>query len=513
PNGISRDGKFVAFTSTSRDLTVDKTSEFQDIFLADLSQRSIRRISRPFGGMPETKGNAFGAQITPDGRYILYESPRTNLLELPPPAGLNIYRYDTHTGTTILVSQDDRPDAYASPTMSSDGRFVLYENDQLMILRDVQEGVSSHPYAGKIFPHSPCVISADGSTIAFNTSGRISYLKTHNNSTFQIPASTTLHPAQAALLSPEGGKAVFADGSSNILYVANLATNGVASYALAGISRIGAIAMTPDATHIVMEARLDPAISGDYQIVLFDTVTESTTVLSTNKLGQPARGSSRAPSISADGLLVTFKSDASDLVDGDGNGTQEVFLRSQRSGRIELISHNGFQRAAADRSVRAALSADGSTAILLSAASDLNGSYFNGFNQLFAATLDTITDADTDRLPDEWERLHFGDLAQPSTGDPDHDGATNYEEYLAGTDPLDPNSILRLNLMNSADGNAELIWNGVEGIHYQVQIASSLQSNLWSDLGISLGGSQETVRVPISPPVGGSIFYRLLIVR
>jgi len=50
-------------------------------------------------------------------------------------------------------------------------------------------------------------------------------------------------------------------------------------------------------------------------------------------------------------------------------------------------------------------------------------------------------DADGDGLPDAWEVKHFGNTtSQNGSGDPDNDGATNAEEFQAGTDPMDPAS-------------------------------------------------------------------------
>lgn len=46
-------------------------------------------------------------------------------------------------------------------------------------------------------------------------------------------------------------------------------------------------------------------------------------------------------------------------------------------------------------------------------------------------------DIDGDGLPDSWEELHFGTLIYTQDDDPDHDFASNAEEFAAGTDPND----------------------------------------------------------------------------
>jgi hypothetical protein len=46
-------------------------------------------------------------------------------------------------------------------------------------------------------------------------------------------------------------------------------------------------------------------------------------------------------------------------------------------------------------------------------------------------------DSDDDGLPDPWELLHFDDLDETGTGDPDLDTYTNAAEFAAGTDPDD----------------------------------------------------------------------------
>lgn len=53
-------------------------------------------------------------------------------------------------------------------------------------------------------------------------------------------------------------------------------------------------------------------------------------------------------------------------------------------------------------------------------------------------------DTDLDGLPDSFELAYFGSLsATTASEDPDEDGLTNLEEYVAGTDPTDPSSFMR----------------------------------------------------------------------
>lgn len=57
---------------------------------------------------------------------------------------------------------------------------------------------------------------------------------------------------------------------------------------------------------------------------------------------------------------------------------------------------------------------------------------------LNAVTVERVapkTDTDSDGIPDGWERLYYGGLAQTATSDSDQDGRTTAQEYAAGSDP------------------------------------------------------------------------------
>lgn len=87
--------------------------------------------------------------------------------------------------------------------------------------------------------------------------------------------------------------------------------------------------------------------------------------------GAPADGPSLAPSISADGRYVAFESSASNLVPGDTNGAADVFRRDRTAGTMALVSLTSAGAQASGSSGQAAISADGRVVAFASTAGDL----------------------------------------------------------------------------------------------------------------------------------------------
>jgi hypothetical protein len=88
-------------------------------------------------------------------------------------------------------------------------------------------------------------------------------------------------------------------------------------------------------------------------------------------------------------------------------------------------------------------------------------------------------------IADDWQRAHFGYVGIDPNADPDHDGMNNYQEFWAGTDPLDSNSFFAIkSLVVTVGGFAQISWESVAGKTYTVQYSDDAKT--WSSLGSSI---------------------------
>jgi len=103
---------------------------------------------------------------------------------------------------------------------------------------------------------------------------------------------------------------------------------------------------------------------------------------------------------------------------------------------------------------------------------------------------DTISPGalDTSGLPTAWELTYFGHTGVDPNADPDHDGLSNYQEYLAGTSPVNAGDSLAITGQHFAPGgtSASLTWNSVTTRYYYIQKTPSLTSPVWTDSGLGL---------------------------
>jgi Tol biopolymer transport system component len=117
----------------------------------------------------------------------------------------------------------------------------------------------------------------------------------------------------------------------------------------------------------------------------------STTRVSTATGGGQADGRSFVPAISPDGRYVAFYSDASNLVSGDTNGARDVFVRDLQTGETTRVSVSGSGAEANGDSFAPALSSDGRYVAFASAATNLVEGDTNDANDVFVRDRQTNT--------------------------------------------------------------------------------------------------------------------------
>lgn len=184
---------------------------------------------------------------------------------------------------------------------------------------------------------------------------------------------------------------------------------------LAGTTQLLAIALGGGAGRL---QTLQPAISADGRFVAFVSGSDDLVIGDANNRSdlflcdrdpdgngdftdQPARlerltmghdgsesnGGASAPSISADGMRITFTSDSTNLVADDANGWPDIFLHDRASGITSRVSVDAAGGDGNGPSDGGSLSSDGLVCAFLSSATDLVGGDTNGFGDIFVRDL------------------------------------------------------------------------------------------------------------------------------
>lgn len=141
------------------------------------------------------------------------------------------------------------------------------------------------------------------------------------------------------------------------------------------------------------------------QVYVHDRKRKRTSLVSATPAGRGGSGRSRAPEISPDGGFVAFPSVADDLVSGDDNGLQDVFLRDLRERTTELISVSESGQPGAEVSTTPVISGRGASV----AFETLDSNLFDGPGSLFNVVV-------RDRLADRNELISVDEEGPPVDG-------------------------------------------------------------------------------------------------
>ena len=289
-------------------------------------------VSRSTGGIVANNG-ASSPAISANGRYIAFQSATSNLVAGDTNGMGDIFLRDTSDNTTIRVSvaTDGTQGEWHStnPSISADGRYVAFDTG-----------------ANNLVPND-----TNGGTDIFvrDTQTNVTVIASLDNNGNVANLASSWLPA----ISADGRYVAFAsdgilvNGDSNFatdIYVRDLQSNtthliSVASDGTQANSTSDSPAISADGRYVAFQSSATNLVPGDTNgvndIFLRDRQTNTTTRISVATDGTQANlntsGWQCPLAISGDGRYVVFESNASNLVDGDTNGNRDIFLRDTQT--------------------------------------------------------------------------------------------------------------------------------------------------------------------------------------
>jgi Tol biopolymer transport system component len=170
-------------------------------------------------------------------------------------------------------------------------------------------------------------------------------------------------------------------------------------------------AVSADGRFVAFSSKASNLVPGDtnedWDVFVRDREAGTTERVSINSSGAQAEGASGRPAISADGRLVAFVSTAPNLVAGDKNDKQDVFLRDRQEGKTERVSvGSDGSEGDDDSSWFPAISADGRFVVFVSLATNLVPDDANSRQDVFVR----------DRREGKTERVNISSSGEEANG-------------------------------------------------------------------------------------------------
>jgi Tol biopolymer transport system component len=317
--------------------------------------------------------------ISAAGRFVAF-STGARLARSDTNAGdTDVYVHDRSTGATrrVSVGSGGRQASGGEPAISADGRFVAFNSEATSLVRPDTNGDVD------VFIH-------DRRT---GRSRRVS-----SSSTGAQANMLSRSPA----ISADGRYVAFESNATNLvnedtnrrrdIFVRDMTTGRTRRVSVssagaqgdghshaASISADGRlIAFTSDATNLVPEDT-----NGAADIFIHDWRAGKTTRVTLSSTGAEGESRSDSSAVSARGRFVAFASLAPNLVSGDTNETWDVFVRDRETGETSRVSVGLAGRESDARSGSVGISADGRTIAFTSAATNLVDGDINARRDVF----------------------------------------------------------------------------------------------------------------------------------
>lgn len=321
---VSPDGRYVAFESRASNLVPGDTNGARDIFLRDRQNGTTERVSVATGAAQGNSDSLFPS-ISPDARYVAFTGKANNLVAGDTNGYSDVFVRDRMNGTTEMVSvatggANGNSDSYV-PVISADGRFVAFESLASNLIAGDTNGawdVFVHDrFTSMIERVSVSTGGAQGNNFSYQASisGDGRYVGFTSAATNLVPGDTN------------GSWDVFVrDRQSGTTERVSVATGGGQ--------------LSSDSGGLISADGRFVTFSTGYVFVR-DRLNGTTETVSVSTGGAQANGTSGVGSISADGRYVVFGSSATNLVPGDTNGHDDVFLHDRAAAGFTSMCEPG----------------------------------------------------------------------------------------------------------------------------------------------------------------------------
>jgi hypothetical protein len=353
---VSDLGRHVAFASSSTNLVEGDANGDIDVFLVDLYGFFVYRASVT-NAEGEANGDSSSATTSADGRYVAFASQATNLVVGDTNAVQDIFVRDILGGSTRRVSIStagaQSNQVSSSPSISANGRYVVFQSAATNLV------VGDTNAQVDVFVHD--LQSSQTSRVSINNSGQ------QGN-----------QQSSGSRISDDGNFVVFSSFATNLVTgdTNNLPDIFVRDRAAGTTERVslssgGAQAndlciysdISGDGSRVAFSTAASNLVTGDTNgvedVFVRNRANGTTTRVSVSSAGAQANGGSLLPVISGDGLSVAFSSFASNLVPVDTNGNYDVFVRSISTNTTRRASLSTAGEQGDEASGRPSVSADG----------------------------------------------------------------------------------------------------------------------------------------------------------
>lgn len=367
---VALNGGFVAFQSDASTLILGDLNFVSDVMVLDLATGIVELISvNTLGGI--SNGPSERPAISADGRFVAFASDASNLVAGDLNFNRDMFLRDRTLGTTVLISngplgvQGNGPST--RPSISDDGRYIAYRSGatNLTSAMDLNGAIDD------VFVYD--------SVTGINTMVSVDSSGVQSNNASDRPA-----------ISGDGSLVVFWSDATNLVltdlnfsrdvFLHNLTTGitTLASQSTAGIQGNGISSrptISSDGAFVAFRSIASNLVAGDTNLVedvfLRELATGITTRVSVSSAGLQGDGLSSLPSLSADGHLIAFRSLSTNLTAGDTNFVEDVFVHNATTGITTMISGAAGGAQGNGDSSRPSISGDGALIAYQSHATNL----------------------------------------------------------------------------------------------------------------------------------------------